>query len=45
MSYNLASPFVGEHFHSNHIDHGNGRVSTRLKNRKTKVDKYDQLIS
>ena len=39
-----ASPFVGEHADKNSIDHGDGRVSMRMKPVKTSMNKYDSLM-
>ena len=39
-----ASPFVGEHADKSSVDHGNGRVSMRMKAVKTNMNKYESLL-
>ena len=39
-----ANPFVGEHKDKNVINHGNGRISNRLKPVQTKMNKYENLL-
>ena len=39
-----SSPFVGEHRHADHVDHGDGSATTRLRQKpNARMDKYEHL--